>query len=104
MSNQVHGLTEKDENGRTVAHPLYWVWREKRKHYVMAEVWEEVLAFVEWAESNGWKRGDSIRRYRVDKPYSPINCYVHVKGTSLGTSKKGEPKPKKQIHPSGFLV
>jgi len=88
MSNNVHGLTVKDETGKTVAHPLYWVWQEKNKHYSMSPAWELVLNFVEWAESMGWEKGDSIRRFDVKKPYGPNNCYVHVRGTALGVVKE----------------
>lgn len=88
MSNNVHGLTLKDESGKTIAHPLYWVWHEKQKRYDMDLEWEEVLPFVEWAEANGWVRGDSIRRYDTHEPYSSSNCYVHVRGTALGVAKE----------------
>lgn len=87
MSNNVHGLTIKDETGRTVAHPLYWVWQEKKKHYPMADEWADVAVFVEWAESAGWKKGNNIRRFYVHEPYGPQNCYVHVRGTPLGVVK-----------------
>lgn len=87
MSNNSHGLTVKDENGKTKAHPLYWVWHEKRKNYDMDPEWGTVLPFVEWAESCGWAKGDSIRRYDVEAPYSPKNCYVHVRGTPLEVDK-----------------
>lgn len=87
MSNNVHGLTVKDDTGRTKAHPLYWVWHEKRKKYDMSPVWEEVGDFVEWAEAEGWEKGNSIRRFDTHAPYSPKNCYVHVRGTALGVSK-----------------
>lgn len=83
MSNNVHGLTVKDESGRTIAHPLYWVWQEKRKHYEMVPKWTDVAVFVEWAEKMGWERGNSIRRFYVEAPYGPTNCYVHVRGTPL---------------------
>lgn len=89
MSNHVHGLTVKDEEtGKTVAHPLYWVWHEKRKHYDLSEMWyEDVLSFVVWAEESGWEKGDSIRRFDTEKPFSAKNCYVHVRGTPLGEEK-----------------
>jgi hypothetical protein len=88
MSNNVHGLTVKDEDGKTKAHPLYWVWHEKKKKYAMCENWREsVLDFVEWAEHCGWAKGDSVRRYEVAHPFSPENCYVHVRGTPLGQEK-----------------
>lgn len=87
MSNESHGLTEKDANGRTKAHPLYWVWREKRKHYEMVSAWDSVADFVEWAINNNWEPGNSIRRHKVNKPYGPKNCYVHVRGTALGVEK-----------------
>ena len=46
MSNNVHGLTVKDDSGKTKAHPLYWVWHEKRKNYTMCAAWEDdVLEF-----------------------------------------------------------
>lgn len=83
MSNNVHGLTYRDDNGRSVAHPLYWVWHEKKKNYDMVEEWEDVAAFVEWAEFMGWEKGDSLRRFYVEHPYGPKNCYVHVRGTPL---------------------
>ena len=88
MSNNIHGLTVKDENGKTKAHPLYWVWHEKRKFYVMKEPWySDVLDFVNWAEEQGWEKGDSIRRHNTNEAYSPKNCYVHVRGTALGVTK-----------------
>jgi hypothetical protein len=88
MANIVHGLTVKNEDGKTVAHPLYWVWHEKRKRYDMCSHWvEDVLAFVVWALESGWVKGDSIRRYKTNKPFSPDNCYVHVIGTPLGQEK-----------------
>lgn len=83
MSNNVHGLTYRDDNGRSVAHPLYWVWHEKNKNYDMVPEWENVAAFVEWAEKMGWEKGDSLRRFYVEQPYGPQNCYVHVRGTPL---------------------
>ena len=89
MSNELHGLTYKDESGKTVAHPLYWVWHEKKKKYDMVPVWEDDVAeFVSWAESMGWEKGDSLRRFYVHQPYGPDNCYVHVKGTALGVIKE----------------
>ena len=88
MSNNIHGLTIKDENGKTKAHPLYWVWHEKRKFYFMEEPWySNVLDFVTWAEEQGWEKGDSIRRFNTTEDYSPKNCYVHVRGTALGVKK-----------------
>ena len=88
MSNNIHGLTVKDENGKTKAHPLYWVWHEKRKFYFMEEPWySNVLDFVNWAEEQGWEKGDSIRRFDTNEAYSPKNCYVHVRGTALGVEK-----------------
>ena len=87
MSNNVHGLTVKDETGKTKAHPLYWVWHEKRKHYPLDPAWEEVAEFVEWAEANGWEKGNSIRRFNTHGPYGPANCYVHVRGTPIGEAK-----------------
>lgn len=89
MSNNVHGLTLKDEHGKTFAHPLYWVWMEKKKHYAMSHEWQDVLEFVEWAEAHGWEKGNSIRRFHVDQAYGPQNCYVHVRGTALGIAKEG---------------
>lgn len=87
MSNNIHGLTVKDPYGRTKAHPLYWVWHEKRKFYDMSSEWDNVGDFVEWAESEGWKQGDSIRRFDTNEAYSTKNCYVHVRGTALGVKK-----------------
>ena len=88
MSNESHGLTYKDEDGKTVAHPLYWVWHEKKKKYDMVSFWEDDVAeFVSWAEENHWVKGDNIRRFDVFEPYGPDNCYVHVRGTALGVSK-----------------
>ena len=99
MSNNIHGLTVKDENGKTKAHPLYWVWHEKRKFYFMEEPWySNVLDFVTWAEEQGWvgtytddegevHLGDCIRRHDTNEAYSPKNCYVHVRGTALGVEK-----------------
>lgn len=88
MSNNVHGLTIKDADGKTKAHPLYWVWHEKRKKYFMGDPWyDDVLEFVNWAEEHDWERGDCIRRYNTKEAYSPSNCYVHVRGTSLGVAK-----------------
>ena len=88
MSNSTHDLTYKDDKGRTKAHPLYWVWREKRKNYAMCKLWEEhVLEFVEWAEEHKWEKGDNIRRYKTHKKFSPKNCYIHVRGTPLGEAK-----------------
>lgn len=87
MSNNLHGLTVKDENGKTKAHPLYWVWHEKRKQYGIEPEWYTVLPFVEWAVAAGWEKGDSIRRYDTSKPYGSANCYVHVRGTPLGQEK-----------------
>ncbi len=87
MSNNVHGLTVKDDAGRTKAHPLYWVWHEKRKKYDMSPAWDHVGDFVEWAEAEGWEKGDCIRRYDTHAPYHPQNCYVHVRGTALGVAK-----------------
>jgi len=88
MSNNIHGLTVKDDDGKTKAHPLYWVWHEKRKNYEMETPWyEDVLCFVEWAEAEGWEQGNNIRRYDTTEPYSPSNCYVHVRGTALGVLK-----------------
>ena len=84
MANNVHGLTVKDENGKTKAHPLYWVWHEKRKKYDMAEDWsDDVLAFHDWCLANGWEKGNQIRRYDTSLPYGPDNCFVHVKGQPL---------------------
>lgn len=88
MSNNIHGLTVKDETGKTKAHPLYWVWHEKRKFYAMEEPWvSDVLEFVNWAEEQGWEKGDCIRRHDTNASYSPSNCYVHVRGTALGVEK-----------------
>jgi hypothetical protein len=87
MSNHIHGLTVKDESGKTRAHPLYWVYHEKRKNYDIDPAWNTVFSFVEWAKSHGWVRGDSIRRRNTSEPYGPTNCYVHVKGTPLGQAK-----------------
>ena len=88
MSNNLHGLTVKDPvTGKTKAHPLYWVYHEKKKNYDMSKEWDTVAAFVEWAESCGWEKGNSIRRHRTDEPYGPANCYVHVRGTPLGQEK-----------------
>ena len=88
MSNNLHGLTVKDENGKTKAHPLYWVWHEKRKNYDMDPEWDTVLEFVTWAEGCGWVKGNSIRRHDTNEPYGPVNCYVHVRGTPLGQEKE----------------
>ena len=88
MSNNLHGLTVKDESGKTKAHPLYWVYHEKRKNYSMHDAWDTVLPFVVWAEQSGWEKGDSIRRHDTSKPYGPKNCYVHVRGTPLGQEKE----------------
>ena len=87
MSNNVHGLTVKDESGKTKAHPLYWVWHEKCKKYDMSSEWEHVGDFVEWAVERGWVKGNNIRRFDTNEPYSPANCYVHVRGTALGVEK-----------------
>lgn len=87
MSNNIHGLTVKDADGNTKAHPLYWVWHEKRKNYDMDSEWEHVGDFVDWAEAEGWQQGDNIRRYDTNAAYSPANCYVHVRGTALGVLK-----------------
>ena len=86
----MHGLTRKMVDGKVVAHPLYWVWREKRKSYPMSGGWEEsVVPFVHWALAEGWKMGsgDSIRRFDTKKPYSPDNCYVHPLGSALRRKK-----------------
>ena len=86
MSNNVHGLTVKDEDGKTKAHPLYWVWHEKRKSYNMEPHWEDsVMEFHDWCLINGWEKGNSIRRYDTGKPFGPANCYVHVRGTPFHT-------------------
>lgn len=88
MSNNVHGLTVKDENGKTKAHPLYWVWHEKKKKYDMVPQWaDDVLAFHDWCIERGWEKGNSIRRHDTNKPFGPENCYVHVRGTPLGQEK-----------------
>jgi len=88
MSNNVHGLTVKDSDGKTKAHPLYWVWHEKRKNYAMCALWEDDVAeFVLWAEASDWEKGNSIRRWDSNLHYSPANCYIHVRGTALGVSK-----------------
>lgn len=84
MANNVHGLTVKDENGKTKAHPLYWVWHEKRKKYDMCLDWrEDVLVFYEWCITNGWQKGCQIRRYDTSEPYDPENCFVHIPGRPL---------------------
>lgn len=88
MANNVHGLTVKDEDGKTRAHPLYWVWHEKKKKYDMCDDWyDSVLEFVDWAEANHWEKGDNIRRFDTEAPFNPENCYIHVRGTPLGEKK-----------------
>lgn len=87
MSNNVHGLTVKDENGKTKAHPLYWVWHEKKKKYDMHPAWDNVVDFYDWCMSKDWEGGNSIRRYATTEPYGPDNCYIHVRGTPLGEAK-----------------
>jgi hypothetical protein len=88
MSNNVHGLTVKDDSGKTKAHPLYWVWHEKRKNYDMCDSWyDDVLEFHDWCLDHYWKKGNSIRRHDTDEPFSPENCYIHVRGTPLGEEK-----------------
>lgn len=86
-NNLIHGLTIKGVDGKTKAHPLYWVWHEKKKNYSMAPEWGAVLPFYEWCLANGWESGNSIRRHNIEAPYSPSNCYVHVRGTALGKEK-----------------
>ena len=88
MTNSVHNLTFKGLDGKTVAHPLYWVWHAKKKAYPMCRDWEDsALEFYDWCLSNGWKRGDSIRRHDPNWSFNPTNCYVHVRGTPLGQEK-----------------
>jgi hypothetical protein len=79
MANNVHGLTVKDENGKTKAHPLYWVWHEKKKKYDMVDDWaDDVLAFHDWCIENGWEKGKQVRRHNTKEPFSPENCYIYT--------------------------
>lgn len=87
MSNNVHGLTIRDADGKPKAHPLYWVWHEKKKNYDMDPAWEDVYSFYEWCMSHDWEKGNSIRRHDTTEPFGPKNCYVHVRGTPLGEPK-----------------
>jgi len=84
MSNNTHGLTYKDDDGKVQAHPLYWVWHANKKTYKLADEWaDSVLDFVTWAESHGWEKGKDIRRYDSKLPFSEENCYVHTRGEKL---------------------
>ena len=79
MANNVHGLTVKDENGKTKAHPLYWVWHEKKKKYDMCDDWaDDVMAFYDWCMENGWEKGKQVRRTDTKAPFSPENCYIYT--------------------------
>jgi hypothetical protein len=79
MANNVHGLTVKDENGKTKAHPLYWVWHEKKKKYDMCEDWaDDVMAFHDWCIENGWEKGKQVRRHNTKEAFSPENCYIYT--------------------------
>ena len=77
-NNFIHGLTLKDKEGKTKAHPLYWVWHAKRKQYTLDPAWEYEGDFFEWCMANGWEKGTQIRRHDTTLPYGPDNCYVHV--------------------------
>lgn len=57
-------------------------YREKAKNYSryggrgikVCDEWHDIVAFGEWAEANGYRKGLSIDRIDVDGDYEPSNC------------------------------
>ena len=76
----MEGKTDERTN-----HPHYaklvLVWRDmKRRHSGVVPDWMNFWNFFEWAISNKWEPGATIRNYYKGKPKGPENCFIDFKG------------------------
>jgi len=81
--NRTHGAYQRNARlysiWKTMLHRCENPKREKYKDYgnrgiAVCREWHEPNAFIDWAESNGYKEGLQLDRINNDGNYEPTNC------------------------------
>lgn len=55
---------------------LVRLWQNMKSHSNIVPEWKNFWNFFEWAISNDWQPGCTIRRFRGNEPKGPENCYI----------------------------
>lgn len=88
---KIKAMTTHGLSPRSGQHPIYYTWygikqrcyNPKSIYYknyggrgiAMCDEWlNDFLAFYNWAITNGWRKGLTIDRERVNEDYIPYNC------------------------------
>lgn len=111
MAKIKHGLS---------GHPLYGVWHGMKsrcnnsnnynwKHYGkrgidICDQWSNnLIAFVEWALANGWKKGLQIDRKDNNGNYNPDNCRFVTAKVNMNNKRKSKYKKYRPFKYNGII-
>lgn len=80
----LQGMKQRCNNPNNAKYHLYG-----GRGITICEDWNDITAFVEWAEANGYQEGLTIDRIDRDKGYYPANCeWIPLSDNSSKTIKR----------------